>query len=118
MFRSGRRRPTNLGFDGVWSADNFFEKARVESTITLGGIAARTQKVKISTSSFIFTTRNVVWMALTWASLDQVSNGRMIMTVCVGGGSPRLGGYVPTRNIITSESPSTSAAHTWKSRSS
>ncbi len=85
----------NLGFDGVWSADNFFEKARVESTITLGGIAARTQKVKISTSSFIFTTRNVVWMALTWASLDQVSNGRMIMTVCVGGGSPEAGGIRP-----------------------
>ena len=82
----------SLGFDSVWCGDNFFEKARVESTTTLGACASRTKRVKLSTASFILTTRNTAWMALTWASLDQLSGGRMIMTVCVGGGSPEAGG--------------------------
>ncbi|MFQ5915371.1 MAG: LLM class flavin-dependent oxidoreductase [Nitrospinota bacterium] len=81
-----------LGFDSVWCGDNFFEKARVESTTTLAACASRTRRVKLSTASFILTTRHTVWMALTWASLDQLSGGRMIMTVCVGGGSPEAGG--------------------------
>ena len=85
----------NLGFDSVWSADNFFEKARVESTTTLAACIARTKRVTLSTASFILTVRNVVWMALTWASLDQLSGGRMILTVCVGGGSPEAGGIRP-----------------------
>lgn len=81
-----------LGYDIVFAGDNFFSKARLESISTLAAIASRTNRVELSTASFIATLRHTVWIALSWATLDQISGGRTFLNVCVGGGSPEAGG--------------------------
>jgi alkanesulfonate monooxygenase len=81
-----------LGYDGVWVGDNFFAKTRLESITTLAAIASRTKRVKLGTSSLILPLRHTVWFAIAWATLDQVSRGRTIPNVCVGGAGAKLGG--------------------------
>jgi alkanesulfonate monooxygenase SsuD/methylene tetrahydromethanopterin reductase-like flavin-dependent oxidoreductase (luciferase family) len=81
-----------LGYDGVWVGDNFFAKGRLESIATLAAIAGRTSRVTLGTSALILPLRNTVWFAISWATLDQLSGGRTIPNVCVGGGGAKLGG--------------------------
>jgi alkanesulfonate monooxygenase SsuD/methylene tetrahydromethanopterin reductase-like flavin-dependent oxidoreductase (luciferase family) len=81
-----------LGYDGVWVGDNFFAKGRLESIATLSAIAGRTSRVTLGTSALILPLRNTVWFAISWATLDQLSGGRTIPNVCVGGGGAKLGG--------------------------
>jgi alkanesulfonate monooxygenase SsuD/methylene tetrahydromethanopterin reductase-like flavin-dependent oxidoreductase (luciferase family) len=81
-----------LGYDGVWVGDNFFAKGRLESISTLSAIAGRTSRVTLGTSALILPLRNTVWFAIAWATLDQLSGGRTIPNVCVGGGGAKLGG--------------------------
>jgi alkanesulfonate monooxygenase len=81
-----------LGYDTVFVGDNYFSKPRLESTTTLAAIAARTKRIKLATSALIAPLRNTVWLALSWATIDRISNGRTILVACVGGGSAEAGG--------------------------
>ena len=73
-------------FDGVWVGDNFLSKPRVEAIVTLSAIAAHTKRVKVGTICLAtFPMRNPVQFAIQWASLDILSHGRTILTVCNGG---------------------------------
>jgi alkanesulfonate monooxygenase len=88
-----------LGYDTVFVGDNYFSKPRLESTATLAAVASRTKRVKLATSALISPLRNTVWLALQWASVDQLSNGRTILVACVGGGSAEAGGPEFTREF-------------------
>lgn len=92
-------RVEELGYDTVYVGDNFFSKPRLESTTTLAAIASRTKRVKLATSALISPLRNTVWLALQWATVDQLSNGRTVLVVCVGGGSAEAGGPEFTREF-------------------
>jgi alkanesulfonate monooxygenase len=85
-------RVEQLGYDTVYVGDNYFSKPRLESTTTLAAIASRTSRVKLATSALISPLRNTVWLALQWATVDQISNGRTVFVTCVGGGSAEAGG--------------------------
>jgi alkanesulfonate monooxygenase SsuD/methylene tetrahydromethanopterin reductase-like flavin-dependent oxidoreductase (luciferase family) len=74
-------------FDTVAIGDNLLEKPRVEAVALLGALAARTQRVRLHVgclSTFIL--RDPILFAIQWASLDVISNGRMEVSVCIGGG--------------------------------
>jgi len=74
-------------FESVWVGDSFIHKPRIESIVMLSAIAARTQKVRLGTICMAtFPLRHPVELALQWASLDQVSNGRTVLGACNGGG--------------------------------
>jgi len=88
-----------LGYDTVFVGDNYFSKPRLESTTTLAAIASRTKRVKLATSALISPLRNTVWLALQWASVDQLSSGRTVLVACVGGGSAEAGGPEFTREF-------------------
>ena len=81
-----------LGFDSVWAGDNYFSTARFECIAVLSGIAARTARVKLGTACLIAPLRNTIWLAVGWATLDQLSGGRTILNMCVGGGIKEAGG--------------------------
>ena len=87
------------GYDTVFVGDNYFSKPRLESTATLAAIAARTKRVKLATSALIAPLRDTVWLALHWATIDLISNGRTILVTCVGGGSAEAGGPEFTREF-------------------
>ncbi|MBI3325481.1 MAG: LLM class flavin-dependent oxidoreductase [Nitrospinae bacterium] len=73
-------------FHGVWVGDNLLSKPRVEAIVTLSAIAARTQQVKLGTICLAsFPLRDPILLAIQWASLDILSHGRTILSVCNGG---------------------------------
>ncbi len=96
-----------LGYDTVFVGDNYFSKPRLESTTTLAAIASRTKRVKLATSALISPLRNTVWLALQWATVDQLSNGRTVLVACVGGGSAEAGGPEFTREFDVAGVPYT-----------
>lgn len=75
-----------LGFDSVWAGDNLLSRCRLEAITTLGAIAAVTRRVRLGTATLIAPLRDTLWLALTWATLDQLSSGRTVLCMSVGGG--------------------------------
>jgi alkanesulfonate monooxygenase SsuD/methylene tetrahydromethanopterin reductase-like flavin-dependent oxidoreductase (luciferase family) len=72
-------------FDHVWVGDQIMAKPRMESITLMAGIAARTRRVGIGPACMAsFPSRHPVLLAYQWASLDQLSGGRMIMAACMG----------------------------------
>jgi alkanesulfonate monooxygenase SsuD/methylene tetrahydromethanopterin reductase-like flavin-dependent oxidoreductase (luciferase family) len=72
-------------FEHVWVGDQIMSKPRLESISLLGGIAARTTRVKIGVACMAsFPSRHPVLLAYQWASLDLLSHGRTILGACMG----------------------------------
>jgi alkanesulfonate monooxygenase SsuD/methylene tetrahydromethanopterin reductase-like flavin-dependent oxidoreductase (luciferase family) len=74
-------------FESVWFGDSLIHKPRVESIVMLSAAAARTEKVRLGVICMAsFPVRHPVLLAIQWASLDQLSKGRALLGVCIGGG--------------------------------
>ena len=78
-----------LGFDSVWVGDSLFSKPRWEPINLLSAISQRTNRVKLGTACMVSGTRHPLYLALEWATLDQLSNGRTIFGT--GMGNPEEG---------------------------
>jgi len=77
------------GFDSVWVGDSLFSKPRYEPITLLAAISQRTERVKLGTACMVSSTRNPLYLALEWATLDVVSGGRTILGT--GMGNPEEG---------------------------
>jgi alkanesulfonate monooxygenase SsuD/methylene tetrahydromethanopterin reductase-like flavin-dependent oxidoreductase (luciferase family) len=73
-----------LGFDSVWVGDSLFSKPRYEPLSLLSAISQRTSRVKLGTACLVTSTRNPLYLALEWATLDVISGGRTILGACKG----------------------------------
>lgn len=73
-----------LGFDSVWVGDSLFSKPRYEPLALLAAISQRTTRVKLGTACLVTSTRNPLYLALEWATIDQISGGRTILGACKG----------------------------------
>jgi alkanesulfonate monooxygenase SsuD/methylene tetrahydromethanopterin reductase-like flavin-dependent oxidoreductase (luciferase family) len=74
-------------FESVWFGDSLIHKPRLEAITMLSAVAARTTKVRLGTICMAsFPVRHPVLLAIQWASLDQLSKGRTVLGVCIGGG--------------------------------
>jgi alkanesulfonate monooxygenase SsuD/methylene tetrahydromethanopterin reductase-like flavin-dependent oxidoreductase (luciferase family) len=82
-------RSEQLGFDSVWVGDSLFSKPRWEPINLLSAISQRTSKVKLGTACMVSGTRHPLYLALEWATLDALSNGRTILGT--GMGNPEEG---------------------------
>jgi len=71
-------------FDSVWVGDSLFSKPRHEPMMLMAAISQRTERVKLGTACLVTATRNPLYLALEWATLDQMSNGRTILGACMG----------------------------------
>jgi alkanesulfonate monooxygenase SsuD/methylene tetrahydromethanopterin reductase-like flavin-dependent oxidoreductase (luciferase family) len=72
------------GFDSVWVGDSLFSKPRYEPLALLAAISQRTKRVKLGTACLVTATRNPLYLALEWATLDQLAHGRTILGACMG----------------------------------
>ncbi|HEY7166638.1 MAG TPA: LLM class flavin-dependent oxidoreductase [Candidatus Binatia bacterium] len=73
------------GIDAIWVGDSIISKPRLECIPLLGAIAARTSRVKLGVACMAtIAQRNPVLLALQWASLDLLSNGRTWLAACMG----------------------------------
>ena len=82
-------RAESLGFDSVWVGDSLFSKPRWEPINLLSAISQRTSRVKLGTACMVSGTRHPLYLALEWATLDQLSGGRTIFGT--GMGNPEEG---------------------------
>jgi alkanesulfonate monooxygenase SsuD/methylene tetrahydromethanopterin reductase-like flavin-dependent oxidoreductase (luciferase family) len=72
-------------FQSVWVGDSLLGKPRMESVALLGGVAARTKRVRLGPACMAsFPLRDPVLLAYQWASLDLLAGGRTVLVVCTG----------------------------------
>lgn len=79
----------DAGFDSVWVGDSLFSKPRYEPISLLSAISQRTSRVRLGTACMVSSTRNPLYLALEWATLDVISRGRTIFGT--GMGNPEEG---------------------------
>jgi alkanesulfonate monooxygenase SsuD/methylene tetrahydromethanopterin reductase-like flavin-dependent oxidoreductase (luciferase family) len=77
------------GFDSVWVGDSLFSKPRYEPISLLAAISQRTSRLRLGTACMVSSTRNPLYLALEWATLDALSGGRTILGT--GAGNPEEG---------------------------
>lgn len=82
-------RVEELGYDSVWVWDHMLLGVEpnfpiIDSLTVLTGIAARTTKIKMGTGVLVLPLRNPVALAKQLSSMDQLSEGRLIMGMAVG----------------------------------
>jgi alkanesulfonate monooxygenase SsuD/methylene tetrahydromethanopterin reductase-like flavin-dependent oxidoreductase (luciferase family) len=79
----------SLRLDSVWVGDALFVNQRLDALTLLAAIAGRTSRIRLGPSCMAtFALRDPRVFAYEWASLDVISGGRTILSVCAGGGSP------------------------------
>ncbi len=79
----------SLGFDSVWVSENTFSAVpKTDPFVALGAFAAVTTKPMLGTAVVRLPLRSPIAMAKACASVDQMSNGRLIFGVGVGGEYP------------------------------
>jgi alkanesulfonate monooxygenase SsuD/methylene tetrahydromethanopterin reductase-like flavin-dependent oxidoreductase (luciferase family) len=72
------------GFESVWVGDSLFSKPRYEAISLLSALSQRTERMQLGTSCLVTSTRNPLYLALEWATLDHLSQGRTILGACMG----------------------------------
>lgn len=71
----------DLGYDSIWVGDSTLARPRHEPLTLLSAVAGRTDRVKLGTAILIVPQRNPVVLAHQIATLDQVSEGRIVLGV-------------------------------------
>lgn len=82
-------RVEDLGYDSVWVWDHMLLGVEpnfpiIDSLTVLTGIAACTKRIKLGTGILVLTLRNPVALAKQLSSMDQLSQGRLIMGMASG----------------------------------
>ena len=84
VFRMAERAEA-AGLDSVWVGDSLIAKPRLEPLATLGALAAHTRRVRLGTAVLLPALRHPVLLAQTMATVDLISEGRLIIGAGVGG---------------------------------
>ncbi len=72
-------------FDSIWVGDSLLSKPRADSLALLGALASVTEKARLGVGCMAsFPVRDPIMFAYQWATLDLISNGRMLLAACTG----------------------------------
>ena len=83
-------RAERLGFDSVWVGDSLLARPRHDPLTLLAAVAARTQNVQLGTAVFLPALRNPVVLAHQLATLDQISEGRLVLGAGIASDVPNI----------------------------
>lgn len=83
-------RAEKLGFDSLWIGDSLLARPRHEPLTLLSAVAARTTKAELGTAVLLPALRNPVILAHMAATVDQVSEGRLILGVGIATDVPNV----------------------------
>ncbi len=78
------------GFDSVWVGDSLLARPRHDPLTLLAAVAARTRKVEMGTAVLLPALRNPVLLAHQVATLDRLSEGRLILGVGIASDVPNI----------------------------
>lgn len=81
-------RAEALGFDSVWVGDSLLARPRHEPLTLLAAIAVRAPRLTLGTAVLLPALRNPVILAHQIATIDQISEGRLVIGVGVGPDTP------------------------------
>jgi alkanesulfonate monooxygenase SsuD/methylene tetrahydromethanopterin reductase-like flavin-dependent oxidoreductase (luciferase family) len=81
-----------MGFDHVWIGDSVtvLDKARGDCLTTMAALAAKTKRMKVGVVPLVAALRNPVLLAHALATLDVISQGRIIVGVSVAPSAPYI----------------------------
>jgi alkanesulfonate monooxygenase SsuD/methylene tetrahydromethanopterin reductase-like flavin-dependent oxidoreductase (luciferase family) len=79
-----------LGFDSVWGGDSLLARPRHDPLTLLAAVAARTRKVEMGTAVLLPALRNPVVLAQQVATLDRISEGRLILGIGIASDVPNI----------------------------
>lgn len=71
--------------DSVWVGDSLFAKPRLEPLTTLAAVAVNTSHIRLGTAVLLAPLRQPVQLAQMAATVDLISNGRLVIGMGVGG---------------------------------
>ena len=81
---SRARRPRTLGFDSVWAAEAYGSDAAT----VLAWLAGQTERIKLGSAIFQMPARSPAMTAMTAATLDHLSDGRVLLGI--GSSGPQV----------------------------
>ncbi|MBS0242019.1 MAG: LLM class flavin-dependent oxidoreductase [Proteobacteria bacterium] len=83
-------RAEHLGYGGVWIGDSLTARPRHEPMAMLAAVAARVPRVKIGTAVLLPALRNPVLLAHQAATVDRISEGRLVLGVGIARDVPSI----------------------------
>lgn len=90
-----------FGFDGVWVADSHSVMRDAYAVLTL--LAAKTRRIQLAAGVTPTVTRHPAVLANSWATLQEISNGRAILGIGVGESAVYNLGLKPERLAVLEE---------------
>jgi probable F420-dependent oxidoreductase len=79
-----------LGYDSLWIGDSILARPRHDPLTLMAAVAARTTKVNIGTAVLLPALRNPFVLAHQIATVDQISEGRIILGMGIGTDVPNI----------------------------
>ena len=79
-----------LGFDSLWVGDSLLARPRHDPLTLLAAAAARTRRVQLGTAVLLPALRNPVVLAQQVATLDRISEGRLILGIGIAPDVPNV----------------------------
>ncbi len=84
------RQAEDLGYDSIWAGDSLLARPRHEPLTLLSAVAGCTSRVQLGTAVLLPALRNPVVLAHQLATMDQVSEGRVIVGAGIAGDAPPI----------------------------
>ncbi len=83
-------RAESLGLASIWAGDSLLARPRHEPMTLLAAVAARVPRVAIGTAVLLPAMRNPVQLAHQAATVDQISEGRLVLGVGIAADRPNI----------------------------
>jgi probable F420-dependent oxidoreductase len=83
-------RAEALGFDSIWVGDSVTARPRHDPLTLLAAVAARTRHAALGTAVLLPALRNPVLLAHQVATLDRISEGRLILGIGIAADMPAI----------------------------
>jgi alkanesulfonate monooxygenase SsuD/methylene tetrahydromethanopterin reductase-like flavin-dependent oxidoreductase (luciferase family) len=74
----------DLGFDSLWVGDSLLARPRHDPLMLMAALSQRTTRVRLGTACLVVTLRDPLYLAMAWATIDQLSGGRTVLGACAG----------------------------------
>ena len=79
-----------LGFDSYWTGEHIvYHRPIMEAVTLLSYVAGLTTRIKVGPATLLLPLRHPTMIAKQLSCLDVISEGRLLLTVGVGGDYPR-----------------------------
>lgn len=88
VFLDAARRAHDLGYDSVWVGDSLIARPRHDPLTLLAGVAGAVPGIELGTAVLLPALRNPVVLAQQLATIDQLSEGRLIVGVGIAADTP------------------------------